>query len=94
MSEIDREKQRSGAKMIEEGLQMMRDADPNVSPGVVVGWALAFGTVVMEEGEDYSGVQVMVPVEGVSWPMLIGIIRGASIKVERNWLKSMESEDG
>lgn len=94
MTDIDRDKQRRGAALIEEGLQLMRDADPGSAPGLPIAWALCFGTASMEAGEDYSGINIMLPVEGLSWPLLIGVLRGALIKAERSWLKQMEHGDG
>lgn len=90
---IDKDKQREGAALIERGLQLMREADPHINHGMTVAWALCYGAVIMDGDEDLSHIDVMLPVEGVSWPLLIGILRGSSIKVERYWLKSMEVSD-
>lgn len=93
MTEVDRAKQRAGAEMIEQGLALMRAADPDSAEGVALGWALCFGLAAIDEDGDMSGVHIMLPVEGVSWPLLLGILRGSSLKAERAWLKQMEGDD-
>lgn len=93
---VDKAKRKHGEDLIDEGLKLIGEAE-DWDRGIVAGWVLVAdmrGVNVDEDGDSSSGVAWVYSGGTMPWPQAIGIIRCASVKMERDYVTMGDEDEG